>query len=58
VQDRDARQHEAVRDRDEDVVEVRVCDRADADDEEVRDAGGGDPDAGLLRVDYFGADFF
>jgi hypothetical protein len=58
VQDRDARQDQAVGDRDEDVVEVRVRDRADGDDEEVRDAGDGDPDAGLLRVDYFADGFF
>jgi hypothetical protein len=58
VEHRDRRKQEPVGDRDQRVVEIGVGDRADGDDEQLRDAGGGAPDRGLARVDYFADGFF
>ncbi len=63
VQDGDRGKQEAVRDRAQQVEEIRVGDRPDGDDEEVPDARDGAPERGLAGRGYFvgvddGAGFF
>jgi hypothetical protein len=53
VQYRDGRQQQAVRERDKEVVEVRVRERAERDDRKVREPGDRAPDRRLARVGYF-----
>jgi hypothetical protein len=52
VEDGDARQHESVRGGEEDVVQVRIAERTDEDDEQLRDAGERAPERGLAGVSY------
>jgi hypothetical protein len=53
MEHRDGREQEAVRDRDERVVQVRVGECAERDDREVRDPGDRAPQRGLLGGRYF-----
>jgi hypothetical protein len=53
VQHRDRRQQQAVRERDLEVVEVRVRERAERDDREMREPGDRAPERRLARVGYF-----
>jgi hypothetical protein len=59
VQHRDARQQEAVRDRDEEVIEERVRERSERDDRQMRDPRDRAPQRRLAGVGYFaGVDGF
>jgi hypothetical protein len=59
VEHRDGREHEAVRDGDKRVIEVRVRDRAERDDQQMRDRSDRAPQRGLAGGRYFvGVDGF
>jgi hypothetical protein len=59
VEHRDARKKEAVRERSERVVEIRVGLIPERDDEQLRDPGDRGPEGGFRRRRYFvGGDFF
>jgi hypothetical protein len=59
VQHGDGWEQEAVRDRDERVVEVRVGDRSERDDQKMRDRGDRAPQRGFPGGRYFvGVDGF